>query len=217
MRKAFSIHSDFYKELRDLSSDERGSILLALINWATDEEPPQLKSGTGVLFRLMCAQIERMSRINSENGAHGGAPKGNQNAKKTSETTETSERSKNKPPVTVTNTVTETKPNKSTYATHFEEFWLAYPRKDEKGRSYEKYRARLKDGFSEDELLEAAKAYAEKCQRDRTEPKYIKQAKTFLGPNTPFTDFLTKSSSLAPKERKDPFAEAEREWEEARI
>lgn len=59
-RKAFSIHSDYYKELRGLPSDKRGDILLALINWASDEEPCQLDSESSMLFRLMCAQIERM-------------------------------------------------------------------------------------------------------------------------------------------------------------
>ena len=39
------------------------------------------------------------------------------------------------------------------YSVHFEEFWKVYPRKKEKAKAYKYYLARLKDGFSEEELL----------------------------------------------------------------
>lgn len=38
--------------------------------------------------------------------------------------------------------------------------------------------------------MEAARAYAEKTQREHTDPVYIKHAKTFLSDSTPFIDFL---------------------------
>ena len=99
----------------------------------------------------------------------------------------------------------------------FEEFWLAYPRKDDKGQAYKKYQARLKDGYSEAELLIAAKSYAARCQQDGTEPRYIKQGKTFLGDAMPFIDFVPKSDTSTSALWVDPFAEAAREWEESRI
>lgn len=79
------------------------------------------------------------------------------------------------------------------YSASFEEFWAAYPRHDEKAGAYRCYKARLKDGFSEAEILMAAKAYAMRCQHEHTEKKYIKLGKTFLGPNTPFLDFIPKA------------------------
>jgi len=78
------------------------------------------------------------------------------------------------------------------YPKDFEEFWKTYPRHADKGQAYMKYKARIKDGFSPEELLTAARNYAEKCRRDRTEDKYIKHGKTFLGENTPFMDYLPK-------------------------
>lgn len=84
----------------------------------------------------------------------------------------------------------------SNYPTDFEAFWSVYPRKVGKGEAYKKYKARLKDGWSEAELLEAAKNYADRVARERTEQKYIKHAKTFLSENTPFTDFLPKGSNI---------------------
>lgn len=80
------------------------------------------------------------------------------------------------------------------YSTDFEEFWNIYPRKADKAQAYKKYKARLEDGFSHEQLCLAAKNYAEQCKRDRTEDKYIKHGKTFLGESTPFLDFLPKNA-----------------------
>lgn len=83
------------------------------------------------------------------------------------------------------------------YSTDFEEFWSVYPRKADKAQAYKKYKARLEDGFSHEQLLEAAKNYAAQCKRDRTEDKYIKHGKTFLGESTPFLDYLPKNAPTA--------------------
>lgn len=81
------------------------------------------------------------------------------------------------------------------YSTEFERFWGVYPRKVDKAQAYKKYNARLKDGFSPDELYTAACNYAEQCKSDKTESKYIKHAKTFLGESTPFLDYLQKNDA----------------------
>lgn len=89
------------------------------------------------------------------------------------------------------------------YTTDFEEFWAIYPRKADKAQAYKKYNARIKDGFRHEQLLEAAKNYADQCRRDRTEEKYIKHAKTFLGEATPFLDFLAKHAAQQNTEQTD--------------
>ena len=81
---------------------------------------------------------------------------------------------------------------KKEYPTGFEAFWEAYPRKTGKGEAYKCYAARLKDGWSPEELLEAARNYAQEMARRHTELQYIKHAKTFLSSDTPFTDFLPR-------------------------
>lgn len=78
------------------------------------------------------------------------------------------------------------------YDKDFETFYSAYPRKADKGQCYKKYRARIKDGYSPEELLMAATAYADQCRRQRTETQFIKHGKTFLGDSVPFADFLPK-------------------------
>lgn len=95
------------------------------------------------------------------------------------------------------------------YGLAFEQFWEEYPRKDDKAYAYQKYMARLKDGWSEDELLRAAKNYAYVCKKKGTERDYIKQAKTFLSESTPFTDFLPKKPRINPQvpNTENPFSE----------
>ena len=91
-----------------------------------------------------------------------------------------------------------TEPSKKSagYSNDFEAFWAEYPRHDDKGMAFKQYQARVKAGYSPDELLTACRAYAAKCKREHTEKMYIKQAKTFLGAATPFLDFLPKMNEI---------------------
>lgn len=98
------------------------------------------------------------------------------------------------------------------YSKDFEAFWEVYPRKVGKGEAYKKYKARLNDGWSEAELLEAAKNYASRVARERTEQKYIKHAKTFLSENTPFTDYLPKDRGIEQQASADDVDDPYAEW-----
>lgn len=94
------------------------------------------------------------------------------------------------------------------YSVHFESFWNAYPRKKEKAKAYKCYNARLNDGYSEEELLTAATKYAEECKVRKTEERYIKLGATFLGPSTPFTDYIKKEvDRSATEEHRRPAAD----------
>lgn len=79
------------------------------------------------------------------------------------------------------------------YSKTFEDWWDIYPRKVGKGEAYKKYNTRLKDGWSPNELLEAAKNYRNDVQRTHTEKCYIKHPKTFLSDTLPFTDFIKRT------------------------
>lgn len=90
------------------------------------------------------------------------------------------------------------KRGKLDYSENFEAFWNIYPRKEGKGEAYKKYKARLNDGYTEQELITAAENYARRCATEHTEVKYIKHAKTFLSDSTPFIDYLPKTREAAP-------------------
>jgi len=97
--------------------------------------------------------------------------------------------------VTVTNTNTNNINNKNIYSISFENIYNEYPRKGEKKKAYGCFQARLKEGYSEEELLIATKKYAEQCKKENREQRYIKLASTFFGVNTPFVDYLPKGGS----------------------
>lgn len=87
------------------------------------------------------------------------------------------------------------------YTNEFEEFWKYYPRKTEKTAAFCKWKARIKQKVSTMDLINAAKHYAEKCKNESTEERFIKHAKTFLGENKPYEEFIlnipTQKSSKA--------------------
>ena len=87
--------------------------------------------------------------------------------------------------------------DKNIYSVHFEEFWQNYPRKKEKAKAYKCYMARLHDGFSEDQLLEACINYAADCDHTKREERYIKLGATFLSSSTPFTDYFDENYTPA--------------------
>lgn len=109
----------------------------------------------------------------------------------------------------------ESKSNRAinSYSVDFEEFWSLYPRKADKAQAYKKYKARLEDGYSHEQLCESAKNYATQCKRDKTEDKYIKHGKTFLGESTPFLDYLPKAGTVQKEaeydDNKNPFGRSE--------
>lgn len=49
-------------------------------------------------------------------------------------------------------------------------------------------------GYSDAELLEAARNYAAQCKKLKTEKQYIKHPKTFLSESLPFLDFIPKKT-----------------------
>lgn len=93
---------------------------------------------------------------------------------------------------------------KTEYTKAFEEFWNIYPRKIGKGDCYKKYKARRNDGFSDEELLEAAKNYAKECRTKKTESQFIKHGKTFLSDSTPFEDYIPKKPVQAEGQKQEP-------------
>ena len=98
---------------------------------------------------------------------------------------------------------------KDDYSGGFLSFWEAYPRKLGKAEAYKKYKTRVKDGWSDGELLEAARNYAIQCKRQKTDSQYIKHPKTFLSDSTPFTDYLPKKPEKTEQEpmNGNPFGE----------
>ena len=93
------------------------------------------------------------------------------------------------------------------YSEDFKKFWVVYPKKDAKVGSYRCFRARQKDGYSVDDMIAAAKAYAMLCKKERREKKHILLAQTFLGRDKRFIDYIPKVEQKPVAASGDPYAE----------
>ena len=89
------------------------------------------------------------------------------------------------------------KDNKNIYNSHFQEFWEVYPRKVGKKKAYKCYQARLKEGYSEEEMITAARNYVAECEKTKRDAQYIKYPTTFLSVDTPFADYLPTKEEKA--------------------
>lgn len=81
------------------------------------------------------------------------------------------------------------------YGEDFEKLWDIYPRKDRKSEAFKCYAARIKEGHDPDTIMKAAQNYAQICEKERKEKKYTLMAKTFLGSNLVFRDYVPRVSS----------------------
>jgi hypothetical protein len=91
-----------------------------------------------------------------------------------------------------TTEITTEKKHMCVYPDEFEEFWKVYPRRIEKKKAFRNWQARIREGYSPSQLIEATKKYATKCETENTLERYIKHPATFLGPDKPFEEFLKK-------------------------
>ena len=197
-RDSFVLYTEYMEQVNLLSIEQRGVLLTAIFSYAADAELPEMDGITKMAFAFIKSRIDKDTEKyaktiekRKEAGKLGGRPKANGSTEKQEKAKKAngfSEKQNN--PVYDNVNVNDNVLKDKTYTCAFEALWKAYPRKKEKAGAYKCYKARLADGFSEDELETAVKRYAEECQRQKTEQKYIKLAATFLGPSTPFTDYL---------------------------
>jgi len=73
-------------------------------------------------------------------------------------------------------------------ADEFAHVWDVYPKRLDRKRALRAYVARRRAGVSAHDLLTAAENYAKAMIGQ--EPRYIKHAATFFGPDEPFADFV---------------------------
>lgn len=192
MRDSVVFYRSFYEAIKMLPAEQFKASALAILEYGLDGKEPETEGIERTVFCMAKPQIDANNR-RYENGTKGGRPKTKDNQTKTKDNqTETKDNlNETKPEPKEKEKVKENvKEKDNTYSCAFEALWAAYPRKKEKANAYKCYKARLADGFSEDELMTAVKRYADECKARGTEARYIKLGSTFLGPNTPFQDYI---------------------------
>ena len=184
MRDSVLFYRSFYDALKNIPDEERLKVYDAIMEYSMYDNETALEGVAYAVFLLAKPQIDANNK-RYENGCKAKAKqtgsKPEANRKQTGSKPEAKEKEKE---------IEKVKEKDNTYTCAFEEFWSVYPRKQEKAKAYTSYKARLADGFSEDELMTAVKRYADECEARNTEKRYIKLCATFLSANTPFVDYL---------------------------
>ena len=199
MRDSVVFYRSFYDAIKNIPEVDQLKAYTAIMEYAMNDVQPEIDGIALAIFLLVKPQID----ANNKRYESGKKPKRKQSAseseascKQTANKDEASGKqniSKSEANVNVKENEKENvnvKEKDKTYSCAFEELWKAYPRKKEKSVAYKAYKATLNKGFSEDELMTAVKRYAEECKKEQRESRYIKLCSTFLGPNTPFMDYL---------------------------
>ena len=198
---SFVLYTDYAKHIARLTNEEAGKLFLAIFEYVESEKVPEFSGALMMCFSFIADQIERdkekyrdVCKKRAEAGRKGGKQKQANVANAKFESLRLANKADNdNENDTEYEVVNEDGKNK--YTKDFQAFWEAYPKKADKGQCYKKYAARIKDGYSPEELLLAATRYSAQCKQQRTEQQYIKHGKTFLGDTLSFTDFLPELSA----------------------
>lgn len=73
----------------------------------------------------------------------------------------------------------------SGYPAEFERAWMAYPSRTghSKAEAFKAWKARIADGEAVETILRGINRYAAYCEANHTEPRFVKHAATFFGPD----------------------------------
>lgn len=73
----------------------------------------------------------------------------------------------------------------SGYSPDFEQSWMAYPSRTghSKAEAFKAWKARIADGEDVQTMLDGVNRYAAYCETNHTEPRFVKHAATFFGPD----------------------------------
>lgn len=190
MRDSVVFYRSFYDAIKNIPETDQLKAYTAIMEYAMNDVQPEIDGIALAIFLLVKPQID----ANNKRYENGKKPKVKQDVSKSEASckqniskSEANVKENEKENVNV-------KEKDKTYSCVFEELWKAYPRKKEKSAAYKAYKATLNKGFSEDELITAVKRYADECKKEQRDSRYIKLCSTFLGPNTPFMDYLGKEN-----------------------
>ena len=201
-KSSFLIYHEYREPLKLLTDEQRGQLLMALIDYSESGVVPELDGISMMAFSFIQSQMDRDSKkyenrcsSNRENGKKGGRPKKENDLEENPKTPlgfeETEKKTKNpKKPIKIKNKDKEKDINKNTMCKSeadalFERVWKLYPQKRGKGKVSDANKRRLLDiGF--DELSRAIDRYkADLALDDWRKPQ---NGSTFF--NSGYIDYL---------------------------
>ena len=199
-KSSFLIYHEYREPLKLLTDEQRGQLLMALIDYSESGVVPELDGISMMAFSFIQSQMNRDSKkyenrcsSNRENGKKGGRPKKENDSKENPKNPlgfeETEKKTKTpKKPIKIKNKEKDINKNtmcKSEADALFERVWKLYPQKRGKGKVSDANKRRLLDiGF--DELSRAIDRYkADLALDDWRKPQ---NGSTFF--NSGYIDYL---------------------------
>jgi len=104
------------------------------------------------------------------------------------------------------------------YPDEFERIYSLYPsQRGTKKSHWRKWAATRRKGVPQEDLEQAVKAYAAECKRNGTDEQYIKQLKTFVGPDEHWREYLNKNTESDQEDKEQKRLEEMRQKQLERI
>ena len=204
MKKNFLLSTSQKEVFNNLQDVDAGKLIKGIFEYV-DTGKNNLEGLLEVVFIPIKQLIDENEKTyqkrceaNRENGLKGGAPKGNQNARKKTKTTENNQSVKK----TTENNMTrhnhihnhnqekdnknnrgmgeEEKEGKTTVEKEFEQLWSIYPNKKGKTVAIRKYSLARKQGATYEEVRQGLEHYIEYCEKNNIQKEYIKHGSTWF-------------------------------------
>lgn len=204
MKKNFLLSTSQKEVFYKLQDDEAGKLIKGVFEYV-DTGKSELKGLLEVVFIPIKQFIDdnemayqKRCEVNKENGCLGGAPKGNQNARKQPKTTEnnrtvekTTENNMNNHIHNISHNQEkdnknnrgmgeEEKEGKTSIDLEFEQLWSIYPNKKGKTVAIKKYSLARKQGATYEEVRQGLEHYMNYCKNKNIPKEYIKHGSTWF-------------------------------------
>lgn len=206
MKDNFLLKKEFREIFKALSHEDAGKLSKGIFDYVCTGDSG-LDGYLKVIFIPIQKEIDKNEEnyqkkceINRVNGSKGGAPKSNQNAKKTIETSEnkravikTTENKRKQhdsihshiSPIINHNSIEDSnrgmgKEKEISYGQEFELLWKIYPNKKGKSQAMQKYSLARKQGVTYEEVRQGLESYIKYCKIENIEQKFIKHGSTWF-------------------------------------
>lgn len=78
----------------------------------------------------------------------------------------------------------------------FELIWKEYPKKQGKESSFKSYQKAIKEGITDETILNGINAYKKQIELQRTEMQFVKQGSSFFNQRSYLDEFVTSNNKV---------------------
>lgn len=188
---------DFNETTQDLTDDECGRLVRAIVAYANDDDYESLLTGAEkIAFRFLKGMVDRNAAISEKRAAAGA----NKNKHEQAETNEnkTEQTESNSLTKTKTKIDTKTKNQNKDMQTKFDQFWFAYPKHQAKPQALKAFIRLNPDDELMEQILKAIEIQKQSDQWTKDGGQFIPLPATWLNNKRWEDDVLPSSRKVSP-------------------